>query len=671
MESTRARYGLVVLSGAAGMLLLLLALTWARGASASEQAGPGTGAAITGEVTDGGGAPLSGISVKAYDAVSYQFLGLTTSAGDGSYVLANLSTPYNLVRVRFNHNQISQPLNESYVTQWYPAADHFLDSEVIAVTNGMTATGIDVSLEAGGALTVSVVLSGTGVPITNTFVNLYSADGSQRMNKNTGSTGQVVFNGIRPGVYAVQINDPFEQRIAGIAEWYPQQPTIDAAGRITITNGILRTLTRSVLALDLSVISTPRGGFRGRVIDERTGAPIPGVTVSLHETVTPFKIPVLTTQTDSQGNFIINGVPIFGSILSASHPDWFTSISEVLFSFPGQVQLLDDIALREKPGGLMKGLIDLGAPPRQQNEGSPWTGNLLLVSLVDETKGTVTTTLANFTGNYSFTKVPTGTFKLFFDGVSAVDEWYDDQSSQAAADTLSLSDGVTITADATLTASTGCIAGHVSDGASNPIPSAGVAAYEPNVSQVLAHLVTAADSNGDYDLCALGSNQQGDYALRFTDYLRVPEWHDGSYFADGDDFVPAPVSVGAGVMVTVDGVLDTLGGCIHGVVRRPSGLRQPFANLTIRNQAGDPVYFYNNGSPLLSQSGVSDFSGEFAACGFPSGSYTVEAEYQSIFEILASDPEAVTAAAGAVSGPFEVNLSAVTANPVYLPVITK
>ncbi|MBU2604178.1 MAG: carboxypeptidase-like regulatory domain-containing protein [Actinobacteria bacterium] len=153
---------------------------------------------------------------------------------------------------------------DDYIVEWY---DDVLDpalATVITVTEEGTVTGIDAALEFGGPRIVGYVYDElTGLPVPGVSAG---ADGPTPDGEVSYADGRFEFRNLTPGDYAVGFfsDDHF-------MEWYDDAYTSGAA--TTVTLGAGTTVMPDVYLRPL--------GVYGHVVNERTGEPIVGATVTV------------------------------------------------------------------------------------------------------------------------------------------------------------------------------------------------------------------------------------------------------------------------------------------------------------------------------------------------------------------------------------------------------
>ncbi len=614
-------------------------------------------------MTGPGDTPLALIKVEIYDAVTYLQIGDDLTDSHGHYEVDTVTAHYDQVKIRVNPRSLDVFHNDNYVTKWYTDADYFLAATPVNLPDGGVVTNANISLEHGGAIsgTVSLSTGSTGdLLVAGVTVEAYAGDGSKRVETVSETDGQFLIRGVRPGAYALRFSDPFEDRILGTASWYQGQASLPVANLITVTDGMTR---------EINATLTAAGFITGLVTDEDTGDPLPFVSVSVRDLDNNF---VNSASTDATGVYKVGGLAGGGYKVRFSNFGYVTEYysnqpdfdnAAVVNVTAGATTSNINATLTPDPspgGGTVAGTIT-------RDEGQPISPTTVYVELVDLEGNYVTFDFTDSDGNYRMADVSPGTYKVLFDGEGLVDEWHDNQTSEAAADTITVVAGMTTTVSADMISNSGCITGTIQAGDGSPIGGPRVVRIqEADLVGVPWTFDKDTDVEGRHSACDAGSFLQGNYVVRIEEHPYIPEWYDNIYYADGDEADATPVTVTAGVTTTVDATLN-LGGCISGrVIDLAFGLRQPFATIYVRDLTGEQINHYPVDSTALTRFGnKADESGEFVACGLPDGTFTVEAKLNDLVS------ELVTTTVTAGQETPEVILILPTGRDIYLPVIIK
>jgi M6 family metalloprotease-like protein/uncharacterized repeat protein (TIGR02543 family) len=204
-----------------------------------EQDYTGATSFITGNVTNGGGAGVEGVWVKAYSAAgSYITDDYTDSNGD--YVIGGLSTAS--YRLHFDTRFASGMT----AGEWYNDKDSLGTSDLVAVTQGSTTSGIDAVLAAGGGISGRVTNSGGG-GIQSVVAYAYTAAGGQVSYDHTDSNGDYEILSVASGSYKVYFSTTSAPGDF-ISEYYNDKSTLGTADPVSVTAGETTSGTDAVLA---------------------------------------------------------------------------------------------------------------------------------------------------------------------------------------------------------------------------------------------------------------------------------------------------------------------------------------------------------------------------------------------------------------------------------------
>jgi hypothetical protein len=235
------------------------------------------GGRISGTVTvEGSGAPLQSAVVYVHDDIGRQ-VDIGLSAADGTY------TTFGAVPTGSYYVIAYGPTGE-YIPEVYPGTQCLSCSPTtgtpVAVTMGEDTTGIDFSLVTGGQITGAATIEGWGDPLSDGTVYIYDGGGSL---VGSGYMWQGVYEtstGLPTGTYFATALGP----AAGVGlqgELFDDFPCPQVLCTPTTGTPVDVTAPDPTANVDFDL---PLGGrIQGFVADAGSGAPLLGMTVSIHD----------------------------------------------------------------------------------------------------------------------------------------------------------------------------------------------------------------------------------------------------------------------------------------------------------------------------------------------------------------------------------------------------
>lgn len=229
------------------------------------------GGSVSGEVVDARtGEPVAGarVSAQAVSGIMWEQVGtpaLGAATGPGSFAIADLPpVPVAL--------WVVAPAGSRHLSQWFD--DAALIDQARWVDGAAATTGLQVRLREGAELT-GTVRDDTGAPVPGATVSVLGCPGLCQSVARTDDEGLFRFAALVPG-RGMRLRAEAEE--AGyVSPWYLDQ----AAGEAPIDLVAGQRLSGVDLVLT-------RGAYVGvRVVDERTGSPVPGVSADLRSVGEP------------------------------------------------------------------------------------------------------------------------------------------------------------------------------------------------------------------------------------------------------------------------------------------------------------------------------------------------------------------------------------------------
>ncbi|MDP6455794.1 MAG: carboxypeptidase regulatory-like domain-containing protein [SAR202 cluster bacterium] len=434
---------------AAMPIIAMLAFFAAMGTASAESPG-----AISGTVTQSGGGPISGVAVFVNDFDSGAAAGSAATAGDGTYLIANLTA--GKYRVKFDGSLVGFPI------QFYDGKSVPKDATAVTVSAGATTTSINASLVSGGSVEGKVTKESDGSPVVNADVWAEAYDGGVGSGTTTAADGTFEILGLQAGGYRVAV----EARGQGLVfEFYNNTSDWDKAQKVIVTNGTSTTGINFALA----------GGsaISGVVLKDGSGAPVADADV-FAESFTPGGGHG-GTRTASDGTYSIGGLAagdyrVFAQAGDQSlagefyndTPDWEKADPVTLVSGTSTIGINFSLA----GGGSISGTI---VSANGKATSTPLEG--VHVFAEREQGGGGNGSMTGPDGKFVIDSLPAGKYRV---GVHAPDlglahQFYDNQTEWHLADLVDVTSASTTAGINFALSSGGTISGTVTDSVGNPV----------------------------------------------------------------------------------------------------------------------------------------------------------------------------------------------------------
>lgn len=213
-------------------------------------------------------------------------------------------------------------------------------------------------------------------------------------------------------------------------------------------------------------------------------------------------------------------------------------------------------------------------------------------------------------GNYALSGLPTGTYKLYFNGQPAgyISQWYNNRTDAASADPVPVTAGGIYTGYNAQLAQGGTISGRVTSDGTNGIQNVMVQLRDTSGNWINGINSPMTNASGDYTLSGI---PDGNYKLYFDGSSSgyISEWFDN---VSDQSFATTLVVPAGGSLTGKDAVL-TSGGTISGRVTSDGTNGIQNVNVQVRDSSGN--WIPNIGGTFT------DFNGNYALGGLPGGSY--------------------------------------------------
>ncbi len=441
-----------------------------------------------------------------------------------------------------------------------------------------------------------------GAGIANAYVGVYnSLTGSYRASNIADSNGNYVINDLPTGNYKLYFSAS-----GFITQWYNNKNTVSTADPVVVTSGSVTLVGATILA--------QAGAITGTVTNS-SGVGISGVIVRPYDAVSNAisNISGLTTvgmTTDANGNYMLSGMPAGSyklnfepntSVITGYSAQWYNNKNSITVADPVVVTAgatTPAINATLILGGKISGTVT--------DSSGAGIANVNVSAYDAVTNSYVSGSGAtSSTGTYTIQGLSSGNYKVLFTPLSSyIPQWFNNQSSITAGDTVTVTAGATTPLVNATLALAGKISGTVVSSAGSGMSGITVYAFNEDSNLQITSVVTS--STGTYTLSGLPT---GNYKVRFNstnsanNYVTV--WNNSKpSIATADS-----IAVVAGI--TTVGVNATLaiGGSISGQLTDVS------AGVTNIN-----VNAYNLFDESVATA-VTDTNGNYTIKGLPNGSY--------------------------------------------------
>ncbi|MFE6734853.1 collagen binding domain-containing protein [Microbacterium sp. NPDC057650] len=565
-------------------------MTGAVGASAEDDPAPGS---ISGVVTsDVDGSPVEGVSVSAWtdDGSSS---GYATSGADGSYTLEGL-TPGDY-KVEFAG--APAPL----VGEYYDGVHESWEAQWVPVAAAASVTGIDASLEKGGAISGRVTREADGSPLLDVIVQVSNQTGAGFAFASTDADGVYTVSGLLPGDYSVSFNGasafPGETGLA--QEYYDGVGVSEDATLVTVAG------TDTTTGIDASLVQG--GVVSGTVTRESDGTPVAGVNVSVS---TVSGLGSASAMTDENGAYRIVGifpgeytVAFSGSDDGELAGEYWNGVHEI-----GEAQhlVIEAGAETASVDASLEAKATISGTVTRESDGSPVAAQVNIAGEVVDTDAEGRFEVRVNPGTHTAWIVPQDRL--------LIDEYWQDTRDWSQATPITVAAGENRGGIDVQLASAGVISGTVTTDA--PIAEAYIEAWDGDEFAGVASV----SEDGSYSLYVA----PGTYTLRASGFAQfgghfVTEYYDSAF---------APEDATA-VTVSADGTIEGIdfslerGGDIRGTLSASDDGEPVTAEITAYRRSGDEWQAIRTVTTTTGEYSISQIPAEESGGWLPAGTYTL------------------------------------------------
>lgn len=389
------------------------------------------GAAITGRVTDASENPIEDVVVTRSHAQSSSGSPVYRTDADGGYTISDIAPGRYRVR--------AEKEGSVYVPQYYQNKFRWDSADLVDVPDGQTVT-VDFQMAEGGSIS-GTVTAPSEISLYNRRIEVTPVDGGDPRIAYCDSNGDYEARGLPPGDYIIRPEPYWKDPETMVPLYYGGGSASSGADPVTVTGG------GSVTGIDLEIIEG--GAISGNVRDA-DGDPINNAYVGVYN-LSGEQISG-EARTKTSGNFTASGIPSGSYRVLARAPNDhafefyhneadFSSAQDVTVTAPSTK---DDINFTLGPAGAISGRLV------RDVDGSPLAG----VEVVAEDSGLEAMEelgwgTTDSDGRYTIPGLADGSYKVSVQDPHEehgfVDEYYDDQTTWEAADTVEVTAGDTTT----------------------------------------------------------------------------------------------------------------------------------------------------------------------------------------------------------------------------------
>ncbi len=562
------------------------------------------GGAMSGVVTDAAGTAVSGVCA-AISTTGGQFIVGQGVGANGTWAVGGLAAgTYDV-----SFQDCGPTSGTGYLTQYYDGSSTQSGATPVTVTAGQTSTGIDATLQPGGAISGTVSVSG-GSGLGGICVNAMTPGGQFVTGTQSATNGTYTLAGLPTGSYDVSFQSCGLASGTGyVTQFYNGSATFSNATPVSVTAG----QTSSGIDATLQVAGAISG-----TVSVSGGTGLGGICVNALTSSGQF---VSGTVSVNGGTYTLSGLASGGYVVefvscgtTATGTGYLTQYYNGSSTLSGGATVTvtagsttTGIGATMQPGGAISGTVS--------DSSSTGIGGICVSAMTSATNY-VTTTLSASNGSYNLSGLPAGSYDVSFQscgsssgGTGYLTQYYNGSSTFSGATAVSVTAGQTSSGiDATLE-SAAAISGTLTD--SNGALASGVCVTARNTADSLMYTV-ASGANGTYNDSAL---PPGQYTVEFSTCgndtsgpYYVTQYYNGMATLTS----ATVVTLTAGTTATGTDAVLQLGGAISGTVTDSSGTGIGGICVSATPSSGTGTV------ATLDQS-----SGTYDLLGLSAGSYTI------------------------------------------------
>lgn len=350
------------------------------------------GGTITGKVTNSLSEGIGSISVYAYDYATGAHVGHAATSVDGTYTINNL--PAGNYKVFFT--------SVSYLPKYFNDKSIPSTADPVTVVAGNTTSDINVTLtatEPRGGIS-GTIKNGGGIGISGVTVLAYNATTGVTAGNATSSNGAYAITGLPSGNYKIR----FSANSTGYVSQY-----FDSKNTFTSGTSVLVTAGNTTIGIDVTLET---GGIIAGTVSDATSSNIGSFSVSAYDATTNLSVGIASVNSTT-GSYSISGLPSgnyklrFTPTLTSYSITWYNSKTSQTAADSVAVTAgttTSEINVTMLPSGSISGQVTDGV------SGIPG----IQVYAFNSRDELVTSNVTDAAGNYSFTRLPEGSYKIRF-----------------------------------------------------------------------------------------------------------------------------------------------------------------------------------------------------------------------------------------------------------------
>lgn len=360
---------------------------------------------VTGADTSSG---LSDVFVNVYDSAGEQ-IGSAFTDATGNYTTDAL--PSGSYKIEFVAPNATQP----YVSEFFNNKPNLATGATVAVVAPDDTPDINATLDLGGQIRGMLTAADGGAGLADVAVSIYTGDGQFVESTFTNSAGNYASSGLRAGSYKLRF-DPSASDSANayMEEYYNHKPDRASADLVAVTVPGPTTINTTL---------SKGGQFSGHVSAAAGGAALADIQVQIYDTAGEL---VTATTTDASGNYRTPGLAP-GSYKLLFDPAQSGSATSYAYEYNNNKPTfaLADLVAAPAPNApaQIDAALDAGGriSGRVTIEGTDLCGNAFdsqgaEVTIYDSSGQPVATVVPNAVGDYTTPALPTGSYRVGFDG---------------------------------------------------------------------------------------------------------------------------------------------------------------------------------------------------------------------------------------------------------------